>query len=70
MDFERQKPVSDAYRENFERVWGKSAREYVTPTQIGNGKYRYDHEIIIPTGDNGRADYKNGCPILPENGAR
>ena len=54
MDFERQKPVSDEYRENWERV-------YAT---YDHGRTWYNSNKDIQAGL-GRT-YPNGCPILSE----
>lgn len=51
MEFERQKPVSDEYRENWDRI-------FITGSGTNIGAFRVDSGTI--------QSYPNGCPILSE----
>lgn len=53
MDFEKQKPITDAYRQGWERIWGRpdcARDELGTPV------------VLEETANS----YPNGCPILKE----
>ncbi len=54
MDFERQKPVSDEYRENWERAYGIAV--YRNGKNLGTFTSPAD----------AFSAYENGCPILTE----
>ncbi len=51
MDFEKQKPVTDEYRENWERLFKKPVPLGQWPNHFTAGGMRV---------------YPNGCPILSE----
>ncbi len=53
MEFERQKPVTDEYREGWERLF--SLHGLVLPSWVSQ-----DNPEFVP------ANYPNGCPILEE----
>lgn len=59
MDFERQKPVTDEYRENFDvvfRATPPTKGQLATLGALASGAQR----IVIAS------TYPNGCPILTE----
>jgi hypothetical protein len=51
MDFERQKPVTDAYRENFDKIFPPNGGLAQMP------RFRNDWHVTYP----------NDCPILPSD---
>lgn len=64
MDFEKQKPVSDEYRENWEHIFRPlldeaeaTAPENVTAIVIGD-----EHGNVYA-----KRSYPNGCPMLNES---
>lgn len=66
MDFEQQKPITDAFRDGWERTFGVQAN--LGPIQCKDCKGWFDHDeycghICVPT-------YVSGCPILPEGPQR
>lgn len=50
MDFEKQKPVSDTYRSNYDKIFRKP-----DVTAMERGRVVYLRENL----------YANGCPMLP-----
>lgn len=59
MDFEKQKPVTDGYREGFVRTFHvpQKTERYLSVLEIGE-----DGSSTLVT-----TVYSNGCPILSEN---
>ncbi len=55
MDFEHQKPVTDEYRENWERVYFQEHEEEVKRTLR---EFNRNLDLLL---------YPNGCPILNED---
>ena len=62
MDFERQKPVTDEYRENFDKVFLFNERAAII--QFCGNVSRVDAEISAAKE---LGFYSNGCPILNED---
>jgi hypothetical protein len=60
MEFEHQKPVTDQYRDNWERTFGKVCichKRYFCPDQ-DEAKCKF-HQSMYP----------NGCPVIEESNA-
>lgn len=61
MDFEKQKPVSDEYREAWERV-------FADPSKASDSEIAATAQYLVGNSGLKSMDgaYPNGCPVLPE----
>jgi endo-alpha-1,4-polygalactosaminidase (GH114 family) len=62
MDFERQKQVTDEYRDNWERVFAESAKQRFMEERINEAV----HELTRLIREDMDVFYANGCPILED----
>ena len=58
MEFEPQKPITDAYREGWQRVFGYWPHQQQTESHLVTSLGRSGNQAVYP----------NGCPILPSEG--
>ena len=72
MEFEQQKPITDAYRKGWERIYlQQEARKYPRLSTVNTNGACLTPKLVRKTIANwkiqlGREEYPNGCPILSE----
>jgi hypothetical protein len=67
MDFEQQKPITDEYRENYDKVFGGRGYTWAKHAPPIRGSLVADPESF----DTGMTvSYPNGCPILSDEPMR
>ena len=64
MDSEKQKPITDEYRKNWERIYlqQEARKEMMTPVYLVSPEY----ESLRKATNTTEPSYRNGCPILSE----
>jgi hypothetical protein len=79
MDFEHQKPVSEQYRENYDKVFVNKPTENPIFIDTQFGRFYFDDRMpknqIDIISEDGRKPlitnlaYPNGCPVIEESNA-